>query len=87
MDQHLYWALNQEEHQTKIAGTHMALAAQEHGIGSCWVSQFDVMRLAKLLNLPRSYMPSEILVLGYPAEEHTLAKKELDEVVFYNTFG
>lgn len=36
LDQNLYWALNQEEHQTKIAGTHMTLAAQEHGVGSCW---------------------------------------------------
>ncbi len=88
LDQDLYWALNQEEHQTKIAGTHMALVVLEHGVGSCWVSQFDVKCLAKLLNLPRGYLPSEILVLGYPAEERKLTKKkELDEVVFYNTFG
>ena len=88
MDQDLYWALNQEEHQTKIAGTHMALAALEHGVGSCWVSRFDVKCLAKLLNLPRGYMASEILVLGYPEEEGKLTKKKaLDEVVFYNTFG
>ena len=40
MDQNLYWALNQEEHQTKIAGAHMALAALEQGVGSCWVSRF-----------------------------------------------
>jgi nitroreductase len=66
----------------------MALVALEHGVGSCWVSRFDVKRLAKLLNLPRGYMPSEILVLGYPGEELKLAKKkELDKVVFYNTFG
>ena len=88
MDQDLYWALNQEEHQTKIAGTHMALVALEHGVGSCWVSLFDVKRLAKLLNLPRGYMPSEILVLGYPERQRkSTKKKELDEVVFYNTFG
>ncbi len=88
MDQDLYWALNQEEHQTKIAGTHMALVALEHGVGSCWVSLFDVKCLAKLLHLPSGYMPSEILVLGYPKEERKLTKKkELDEVVFYNTFG
>ena len=87
MDQGLYWALNQEEHQTKIAGTHMALAALEHGVGSCWVSWFNVKCLAKLLNLPKGYMPSEILVMGYPQEERKLTrKKELDEVVFYNTF-
>ena len=87
MDQDLYWALNQEEHQTKIAGTHLALAALEHGVGSCWVSRFDVKRLAVLLNLPRGVLPSEILVLGYPDEAGKLTqKKGLDEVVFYNTF-
>ena len=87
IDQDLYWALNQEEHQTKIAGTHMALVALEHGVGSCWVSRFEVKCLAKLLNLPKGYLPSEILVLGYPEEERKLTKKkELDEVVFYNTF-
>jgi hypothetical protein len=33
-------------------------------------------------------MPSEILVLGYPVEEGKLTKKkDLAEVVFYNTFG
>jgi nitroreductase len=88
MDQDLYWALNQEEHQTKIAGTHMALVALEHGVGSCWVSRFDVKCLAGLLNLPSGYMPSEILALGYPGEECRLTKKkEVDEVVFYNNFG
>jgi nitroreductase len=88
MDQDLYWALNQEEHQTKIAGTHMALAALEHGVGSCWVSRFEVKCLARLLHLPQGYMPSEILALGYPAEQGRLTKKkELDEVVFYNTLG
>ena len=88
MDQDLYQALNQEEHQTKIAGTHMVLAALERGIGSCWVSRFEVKRLAELLNLPEGYIPSEILVFGYP--EHpgrTVEKKSLDEVVFYNPYN
>ncbi len=87
MDQELYWALNQEEHQTKIAGTHMALAALEHGVGSCWVSWFEVKRMAELLCLPQGVIPSEILVLGYPKQKRTpTQKKALDEVVFYNTF-
>src|SRR5512138_3021968 len=58
MDQDLYWALNQEEHQTKIAGTHMALVALEHGVGSCWVSLFDVKRLAGLMQLPECTFPT-----------------------------
>ena len=37
MEQDLYRAINQEEHQTKIAGAHMALAAWEHEIGRAHV--------------------------------------------------
>ena len=88
MDQDLYWALNQEEHQTKIAGTHMALAALEHGVVSCWISRFEVKRLATLLNLPKGYIPCEILVLGYAESKgETSTKKSLDEVVFYDTWA
>ncbi len=85
MDQDLYWALNQEEHQTKIAGTHMVLAAQEHGLGSCWVSRFEVRALARLLNLPRGILPAEILALGFPAQiQRPIARRALDEIVFRN---
>ena len=85
MDADLYWSLNQEEHQTKIAGTHMALAALEQGIGSCWVSRFNVRQLTQLLNLPTGYLPSEILVFGYPdSPQKPARKKSLDELVFYN---
>jgi nitroreductase len=87
MPQPLYWALNQEEHQTKIPGTHMVLAALEHGVASCWVSRFDVKGLAQLLELPAHYLPSEILVFGYPEFEQTpRSKKSLDEIVFRDVF-
>jgi nitroreductase len=88
MDRSLYWALNQEEHQTKIAGAHMAIAALEHGIGSCWVSKFQVRPLRELLRLPPDHLPSEILAFGYPEQARApRPKKSLDEIVFYNTFG
>lgn len=85
MDQDLYWALNQEEHQTKIAGTHMILAALEHEVGSCWVSRFRVKELARLLNLPENQLPAEIIAFGYPMRKQKLApKKALGDIVFYN---
>jgi nitroreductase len=88
MDQSLYWALNMEEHQTKIAGTHMAIAALEQGIGCCWVSKFEVGRLRDLLHLPPGLYPSEILVFGYPERQREpRSKKGLQEIVFYNTFS
>ncbi len=88
MDPGLYRALNQEEHQTKIAGTHMVLAALEYGIGSCWVSRFEVTSLAALLKLPNNILPSEILVFGYPDHpQNQNQKKSLDELVYYNDSG
>ena len=88
LDQDLYHALNHEEHQTKIAGTQMVLAALEHGLGSCWVSRFEVRPLAALLNLPENILPSEILVFGYPERPPgPTPKKSLEELAFYNTWS
>jgi nitroreductase len=79
----LFVALNQEEHQTKIPGSYMALVALEHGIGSTWVSRFRVPDVARLLELPRDVLPCEILVCGYPLGEGEMApKKPLSEIVF-----
>ncbi len=87
MEAGLYWALNQEEHQTKIAGTQMMLAALEHGVGTCWVSRFQVRDLAERLCLPAPYLPAEILVMGYPRQQRAqAAKKPREQVVFHNTF-
>ena len=84
MDARLYSALNSEEHQTKIPGVHMALAALEHGIGCCWVSRFEVRAVARAIDVPDGYFPSEILTFGYPAEPgHHAQKKPLDELAFY----
>lgn len=88
MDPGLYHALNMEEHQTKIPGTHMLLAALECGLGGCWVSRFDVQKLADLLNLPADILPSELLVLGHPAGgKPQKQKRSLSELAFYNKYG
>jgi nitroreductase len=88
MNNEIYSCLNMEEHQTKIPGTHMVLAALEHGIASTWVSYFDVNKVSALLNLPKSCMASEILVFGYPTKKkEPLTKKNIEEIVFYNIFN
>jgi nitroreductase len=87
MPQELYWALNQEEHQTKIPGTHMVLTALEHGLGSCWVSRFNVKALGELLSLPCHCLASEILAFGYPVfAQDTRSKKCMEELVFRDVF-
>lgn len=87
MDKELYSSLNLEEHQTKIAGTHMALQALEYGVFSTWVSYFDAEKLMNLLKLPPLTIPSEILVFGYPdGEENVKSRETLDKLVFYNKY-
>lgn len=84
LDKEIYSKLNLEEHQTKIPGTHMVLAATEQGIGSTWVSYFKVQELVDLLGIPNNYLPSEIIALGYPVHDSKrVVKKSLEEVIFY----
>jgi nitroreductase len=88
MPKDLYAALTLEEHQTKIAGAHMALAALEHGVYSTWISLFDVDRVGGLLRLPAGVVPSEMLAFGYPGvAAGQKPKKSKGEVVFLDTFA
>ena len=66
LPQELYWALNQEEHQTKIPGTHMVLSALEHGLGSCWVSRFNVKSTSRIDSLTGSLPPLRDFGLWLP---------------------
>lgn len=87
IDKALYSRLNSEEHQSKIPGTHMVLAALEHGVYSTWVSYFKVSEVSELLDLPSSYIPSEILVFGYPeGAVKPRVKKKKDEIAFFNSY-
>ncbi len=88
IDDILYAAINLEEHQTKIAGENMVLAALEEGLGTCWISRFDVMRVASLLKLPKMVFPSEILAIGYPSGENRQApKRPASSMTFHNEYG
>jgi nitroreductase len=87
MDIGIYTKLNQEEHQTKIPGTHMITAGLEQGLSATWISLFKVDEVALLLNLPENFIPGEIIAFGYPSKkEKPLKKKSLEEIVFYNSF-
>ena len=87
LDKDFYDKLNSEEHQTKIPGTQMSIVALEFGIFTTWVSYFKVNDLRKLLKLPSTILPSEMLVMGYPQNEtYPKNKKSLKEIVFFNNF-
>lgn len=73
----------------------MWLAARAEGLGMGWVSLFDPVQLAALLNIPAGGKPVAILCLGpvpefYPAPmlqlEHWRMPQPLDEMLFENSW-
>lgn len=85
IDDELFEVLNMEEHQTKIAGALIMLAALEKGVYTTWVSKFQSNKISELLNLPGNYSVSELLVMGYPKESNSLQpKKKLSDLTFFN---
>jgi nitroreductase len=86
-DDQLCLCLNMEEHQVKIPGTHMVLAALEHGIGSTWVSYFNCEEVSRILGLD-GYIASQILAFGYPAgKTYQRPKKKPEDIIFYNYYN
>lgn len=86
MDRDLYAIVEMEEHQTKIPGEHMVLAALEHGFYSTWVSSLDCEKVAALLGI-EGYLVSNVLVFGYPAKDRPATpKKKTSDIVFTNNY-
>ena len=70
-----------------IAGEHLALQAEELGLGTCWIGWFNARRARKVLHIPRKFKPVCLLSLGYyeaslPREKK---RKSLDEIAWFNT--
>ncbi len=74
-----------------IVATHMLLAAQQEGVGCCWVMHFDPTAMNNTFNIPENVEPVALLVMGYPADdakplEMHYKSRPIDEVVFYDSF-
>ncbi len=71
-----------------IAGEHLVLAAQERGLGTCWIGWFNPRRVRKFFRIPRSFKPVVVIAMGYPekTEPRPKTRKELREIAWFNTF-
>ena len=86
IDKHLLSAIGMEEHQVKIPGEHMVLAALEHGIYSTWISSMDCEKAGELLGI-KDFLVTNIIAFGYPRENKaTTPKKDLQSITFTNHF-
>lgn len=65
-----------------IACEHIVLAAEEVGLGSCWIGWFNERKVKKALNIPRQKKVDIIISLGYKAEElsEVTNRRSLNEI-------
>lgn len=67
-----------------ILTEHICLAAEEQGLGTCWVCNFDASLCHELFNLPDNEEAAVLIPFGYPAEDYQRPekkRKELSEIV------
>ena len=74
-----------------IVTTYMMLAAQNEGVGTCWVMHFDPVAMCEAFNIPASVEPIALLVMGYPSEDAKpldmhFKSRPIDETVIYEEF-
>jgi nitroreductase len=72
-----YDGYNSIETDVAIAMTHIILAAENEGIGTCWIAAYNPVLLKEALNLEDSQVVFGITPLGYPKSgfRKTLEKK------------
>lgn len=80
-----YDGYNSIETDLAIAMDHMVLAAENEGVGTCWIIAFDYEKLAKAVELKENEVIYCITPLGYPREGYqkkgNKIRKSLEEVV------
>lgn len=74
-----------------IVSTYLMLAAQNAGVGCCYVMHFNPTAMREAFAIPENIEPLALLALGYPAEEAKplpmhFERKPLTETVFYESF-
>ena len=67
------------------------LAAQNEGVGSCFVMHFDPALVREHFNIPDYIEPTALLVMGYPAEDSKpldlhFQSRAIEENVVYDKF-
>lgn len=70
-----------------IAASHICLAAEAEGLGSCILGWFSESKMKKLLNIPDNRRVVLDIVIGYPAQPlREKRRKTTEEIISYNTY-
>jgi nitroreductase len=66
-----------------IALDHVSLAAEEMGLGTCWIGAFDQEKLAQYLGLPKDRVITVCMTVGYPDEAPAARSRKSNEELFF----
>ncbi len=74
-----------------IVATYVMLAANDLGVGCCWVMHFDPIAIREAFCIPENIKPLALLVMGYPAADAKplplhYQYRPMEDVVFYDSF-
>lgn len=74
-----------------IVTTYLMLAAQEAGVGTCWVMHFYPAAMRSYFCIPETVEPLALLVMGYPAPDAKpldmhFKTLPLEDMVVYDSF-
>jgi len=73
---------------TACATMNMLLAAEEMGLGTCWVGSFDEDALEHILELPNQLRAVAIIPVGYSDEEKKKPRRiDFENVTHVNKYG
>lgn len=80
-----YDGYNSIETDVAIALTHLILAAENEGIGACWIAAYNPLILRQALNIKEDEQVFGIIPLGYPKsgfkKELNKNRKNLEDIV------
>ena len=70
-----------------IAASHLVLAAESEGLGSCILGWFDEKEIKRLVGIPTSKRLLLDVIIGYPIKEkRKKSRKSKEKVVSYNHY-
>lgn len=72
-----------------IAMEHIALAAAEMGIGTCWIGAFYQEKAKKLLKVPHDFLIVAFMTLGYASDGITADKinrKKIEDIICWESY-
>jgi len=72
-----------------IAFTHLILAARAEGLGTCWIGDFENLKVKELFDVPDDFDVVAVTPLGYPdgdAFKKTDTRKPFEDVISKDKF-